>query len=72
MADALTQDHTFAVHLLMEDLESEVNVMYKIGQNLHNTLIDMIEFSKINVKKHTVGNLMTCQVLINALMEITK
>jgi hypothetical protein len=58
------------VLLLILDQVLAENVMYRIGQNQANILIDMIMFSKINAEMLTVGNLTIFQVLINVLMLI--
>jgi hypothetical protein len=70
--DAQIQDLIIVVHHLILDLELVEDVMFNNGQNLLNTLIDMIKSLKINVKKLIVGNLMTFQALINVLTQIIK
>lgn len=52
--------------------ESEDVVTSKTGLNHLNSLTDTIGYSRINAKKHTVGNLMIYLAHINASMQITK
>ena len=70
--DVLTLILIIVVLLWIQGKELVEDVMYRIGQNHHNTSTDMIRCSRINVSRHIVGNLMTCQVHINVLMVITK
>ena len=63
--DAQILDLTSVVLLWILDLVLEEDVTYKIGQNHHNTLTDMIEYLKTNANRHIVGNSMICQVPIN-------
>lgn len=72
MEDVKTQEAITAALLSIQDQTLEVDVMFKIGQNQVNSLIDTIEYSKINVLMHIVGSLMTFQALINVSMLITQ
>ena len=65
LVDAQILDLTSVVLLWILDLVLEEDVTYKIGQSPHNTLTDMIEYSKTNANRHIVGNSMICQVPIN-------
>lgn len=66
------QDLIIVVLHWIHDLELVEDAMLSNGQSLQNILTDMIESSKTNVKKPTVGSLMISRVLINASMEIMK
>jgi hypothetical protein len=65
MEDVKIQDHIIVVHQLILDQVLVEDVMYKLGQNLVNFLIDMIVYLKVNVEMLIVGNLMIYRRLIN-------